>query len=108
MGYGSRRLRPYIALRILCRVKWNSKQPGLQAVTDEYVLVQVNGGGGGCSAGRVAPKEDVRDMIAKALEAPKSDVILEYSPRGTSFLGARPELWVSRARKMMEERAAKQ
>ncbi|KAK8090435.1 hypothetical protein PG997_005396 [Apiospora hydei] len=40
VSYASGRLEPHIALRILCRVKWNSKRPGLQAVTDEHVLVQ--------------------------------------------------------------------
>ncbi|KAK7923423.1 hypothetical protein PG985_007494 [Apiospora marii] len=117
-----RRAVPYISLRILCRVKFNSKRPGLQAVTDEHVLVQIRGGGAGYSAAQMsAPKEEVRDIVAKAFEVPKSqvgilssghskarDVILEYEPQGTSFLGDQPEFYVSRARKRLEERAAKQ
>ncbi|KAK7952797.1 uncharacterized protein PG986_008525 [Apiospora aurea] len=69
VSHASDRLEPHIALRILCRVRWNSKRPGLQAVTDEHVLVQKKGGGGGGgggdSAGKIRSKEEVRDMIAK-------------------------------------------
>ncbi|KAK7968986.1 hypothetical protein PG988_008059 [Apiospora saccharicola] len=65
--FGSGRLVPFVALRIICRVKWYGKHASLKAVTDEYVLLQIKGGAGGfpTSKHQRGPKEEVRDEIAK-------------------------------------------
>lgn len=61
--FGTSRWGPYVALRILCRIKWNSKRPGLQAVTDECVLMQIKSPVAG--AAREAAKLEVRSTLAK-------------------------------------------
>ncbi|KAK8050693.1 hypothetical protein PG994_012423 [Apiospora phragmitis] len=138
----------YTAIRILCTVKRHlSKQPGIQAVSDQSVLIQIKSVRQGGQKGKAQVLEEAREVIAKVRDRERGqtprkqgyetdranngllatqigsgspqdtferqikgntkDLAFEYVPEETSFLGGRPEYWVSRARKRLEERAMK-
>ncbi|KAK7941302.1 uncharacterized protein PG986_013689 [Apiospora aurea] len=111
---------PYTSIRILCRVKWLCKRPGLYAVSSDQVEVRIKCPPYGGLPERDRAKEEVREAIAKALETPKSqvsivspptskvrDLILEYIPKEKSWLGDQPEKWVPLVRQMLGEKAMK-
>ncbi|KAK8055594.1 hypothetical protein PG993_000821 [Apiospora rasikravindrae] len=119
-GFFTSRAVPYTSLRILCRVKWMCKRPGVYAVSREHVEVRIKSKPYGGLPERDRAKEEVREIIAKALETSKSqvsvvssplskvrDLIMEYSPDEKSFMGNQPEKWVSLAKKKLEEKAMK-
>ncbi|KAK6863838.1 hypothetical protein PG995_000366 [Apiospora arundinis] len=117
---GSGRKAPYVSIRILCALKWRCNSPGIHSVTRDNVVLRVKGSP---LKGQLL-KQEVCELIAKALEAPKPqvsilengkkqttkfrDLTVEYIPNGTCFLGDLPEGdWVSRATKKLAECVAK-
>ncbi|KAK8874968.1 hypothetical protein PGQ11_005482 [Apiospora arundinis] len=101
---GSGRKAPYVSIRILCALKWRCNSPGIHSVTRDNVVLRVKGTP---LKGQLL-KQEVCELIAKALEAPKPQNTYPTGPasweiyqRVTGFL-APLRNWQSVSRKIEE------
>ncbi|KAK8021583.1 hypothetical protein PG990_006721 [Apiospora arundinis] len=101
---GSGRKAPYVSIRILCALKWRCNSPGIHSVTRDNVVLRVKGSP---LKGQLL-KQEVCELIAKALEAPKPQNTYPTGPaswetcqRVTGFL-APLRSWQSASRKIEE------